>query len=67
MTTDRQPTATNLYLALKARVIDDLETMEERIFNFTDTIGHIAHQTDIYFQTYVGQMKLRLTGTSKVR
>jgi hypothetical protein len=56
----------NLQLAIKARVVDDLETMEEKIFNFSQTIGHVAHQEDIYFQCAAGQLKLRLTNTSKV-
>ncbi|KAI6184106.1 CYTH domain-containing protein [Aphelenchoides bicaudatus] len=51
----------NLHLALKARVVDDSETVEERVFNFTDTIGHVAHQEDFYFQVSAGQMKLRKT------
>jgi hypothetical protein len=56
----------SLHLALKARVVEDLEIMEELIFNYTQTIGHIAYQNDIYFQVNNGQMKLRLTSTSKV-
>jgi adenylate cyclase class IV len=53
--------AADLYLAIKARVVDDLETMEEKIFNFSQTIGHSAYQEDIYFQVGTGQLKLRLT------
>lgn len=65
MTNAKHLSATNLHLALKARVVDDMETVEERIFNFTQSIGHVAHQEDIYFQVSSGQMKLRLTNTSK--
>jgi hypothetical protein len=57
--------STSVHLALKARVVEDLEVMEERIFNFTQTIGHIAYQHDTYFQVNSGQIKLRLTGNSK--
>ncbi len=62
----KQPSAASLHLALKARVVDDPELVEEKIFNFTQSIGHLAAQQDIYFQANNGQMKLRLTSTSNV-
>jgi len=55
----------SLHLALKARVVEDLEDMEAKIFNFTQSIGHISTQNDIYFTANSGQIKLRLTSTSK--
>ncbi|KAI6242881.1 CYTH domain-containing protein [Aphelenchoides fujianensis] len=50
---------------LKARVTDDLEQIEERIFLSLDTIGHVVHQEDVYFNVPSGQLKLRTNQTAK--
>ncbi|KAI6197001.1 hypothetical protein M3Y94_01173800 [Aphelenchoides besseyi] len=51
----------NVHLTLKARVPDDVEKWEETLFNYTQTIGQIANQEDIYFNVPFGQLKLRST------
>jgi predicted adenylyl cyclase CyaB len=45
---------------LKAHV-ESAEQMEAAIFNFTQTIGHVVVEEDVYFSVPNGQMKLRTT------
>ncbi|CAD5211238.1 unnamed protein product [Bursaphelenchus okinawaensis] len=51
-------------LSIKAYV-RDLEAMESKIFAYTETLGHIAQQLDVYFNVPYGQLKLRKTHPSK--
>ncbi|KAI6188309.1 CYTH domain-containing protein [Aphelenchoides besseyi] len=55
----------NVHLTLKAQVPDDVEKWEETLFNYTQTIGQIANQEDIYFNVPFGQLKLRTTRSAK--
>uniref|UniRef100_A0A914XH26 CYTH domain-containing protein n=1 Tax=Plectus sambesii TaxID=2011161 RepID=A0A914XH26_9BILA len=47
-------------VVVKARV-DDYEKIEELIFHFTDSLGSVAVQEDVYFNVTQGRMKLRIT------
>lgn len=52
-------------LGIKA-VVDDVEEAEGLIFSYTQSIGHVAQQQDIYFNVPYGQLKLRITNPNKV-
>lgn len=48
---------------VKARV-EDSEKIEGLIFHFTDSLGSVADQEDVYFNVPEGRMKLRITNSN---